>query len=138
MDNGLFIAQSKFILLSNSFLFYSYNIVSNFLLKFSLIAKYSKTEVFHFIRSQGSFNLPPLNLSSIGRSILYPKDFWKYLEFIFNRKLSFHKHIDFFSNMMISIVKYIKILGNSIRDLNPHQKQLLYRSYILPIALYRF
>jgi len=32
----------------------------------------------------------------------------------------------------------MKILGNSIRGLNPYQKWLLYRSCILPIALYRF
>ena len=32
----------------------------------------------------------------------------------------------------------MKILGNSMRDLNPQQKYLLYRSYALPIALYKF
>jgi len=32
----------------------------------------------------------------------------------------------------------MKILGNSNCDINPLQKYLLYRSYILPIALYRF
>ena len=32
----------------------------------------------------------------------------------------------------------MKILGNSVRSLNPHQKQLFYRSCILPIALYGF
>jgi len=32
----------------------------------------------------------------------------------------------------------MKILSNSTRDLNPHQKHPLYRSYALPIALYGF
>jgi len=32
----------------------------------------------------------------------------------------------------------MKILGNSVRGLIPHQKHLLYRSYILLIALYSF
>jgi len=32
----------------------------------------------------------------------------------------------------------MKILGNSMRGLNPQQKQLLYRSCTLPIALYSF
>ena len=30
------------------------------------------------------------------------------------------------------------ILGNSIRNLNPQQKYLIYKSYVLPIALYKF
>ena len=138
VDNGLLIAQSKSILLSNSLLFCSYNIVSNLLLKFGLIVEHSKTEVFYFTRSQSSFNPPPLDLSSIGGPILYPKDFWKYLRFIFNRKLLFHQHINFFSNKAISTVKCMKILGNLVWGLNPHQKCLLYRSCVLPIALYGF
>jgi len=32
----------------------------------------------------------------------------------------------------------MKILGNSVWELNLHQKCLLYRSYVLLIALYRF
>ena len=114
VDDGLLVAQSKSILLSNSLLFYSYNIVSNLLLKFSLIVEYSKTEVFHFTRLQGLFNPPLLDLFSISGSILCSKDSWKYLEFIFNRKLSFHQHINFFSNKAISTVKCMKILGNSV------------------------
>ena len=90
VDNGLLVAQSKSILLSNSFLFCSYNVVSNLLLKFGLIAKHSKTEVFYFTRLQGSFNPPLLDLSSIDEPILCSKNIWKYLGFIFDRKLSFH------------------------------------------------
>ena len=74
VDNGLLVAQSKYLFLSNSFLFCNYNVVSNLLLKFSLIAKHSKTEVFHFTRSQSSFNSPLIDLSSIGGPILYLKD----------------------------------------------------------------
>ena len=51
-----------------------YNMMSNLLSKFSLIVEHLKTEVFHFNRLQGSFNLPLLNLSSIGGPILHPKD----------------------------------------------------------------
>jgi len=90
VNDGLLVAQSKSLLLSNSFLFCSYNVVSNLLLKFSLIAKHSKTEVFHFTRLQGSFNPLLLDLSSISRPILYPKDSWNHLGFIFDRKLLFH------------------------------------------------
>jgi len=114
VDDGLLVAQSKSLSLSNSFFFCSYNIVSNLLSKFGLIVKYSKTEVFYFTRLQGSFNLPLLNISSIRGPILCPKNTWRYLGFIFDRKLLFYQHIDFFSNKAISTVKCMKILGNSV------------------------
>ena len=114
IDNGLFIIQSKFFYLSNSCVFCNYNAISNLLLKFSLIVEHSKTEVFHFNKLQGSFNPPLFDLSSIGSPILHPKNSWKYLSFIFDRKLSFYHHIDFYSNKVISTVKYMKILGNSV------------------------
>ena len=41
-------------------------------------------------------------------------------------------------NKAISMVKCMKLLGNSSRGINPLQKRLLYRSCILPIALYGF
>ena len=138
VDDGILIAQSKSFHISNFCLFCSYNVMLNFLSKFSLIVKYSKTEAFHFTRLQGSFNPPSLNLSSIGGPFLCLKDSWKYLGFIFDRKLSFHYHIDFYFNKVMSTVKCIKILGNSVWGLNPHQKHLLYRSYVLSIALYSF
>ena len=50
----------------------------------------------------------------------------------------FHQHVDFYANKSISTVKCMKIIGNSIQDINPFQKWLLYRSCILPIALYGF
>ena len=120
VDDGLLVAQSKSFSISNSFLFCSYNIVSSLLLRFGLIVEHFRTEVFHFTRLCGSFNPPPLNLSFIGGLTLYPKDTWKYLEFIFDRKLLFHQHIDFYSNKAISTVKCMKILGNLVRDLIPH------------------
>ena len=138
VDDGLLVAQSKSFSISNSLLFCSYNIISFLLSRFDLIVEHSKTEVFYFTRLHGSFNLPPLDLSFIGSPMLYPKDTWKYLRFIFDRKLLFYQHIDFYSNKAISTVKCIKILGNLVRGLIPHQKCLLYRSYILPIALYGF
>jgi len=138
VDNGLLVAQSKSFSTSNFILFCSYNIVSSLLLRFGLIVEHSKTEVFYFTRSHGSFNPSPLDLSSIGSPTLYPKDTWKYLGFIFDRKLSFHQHIDYYSNKAISTVKCMKILGNSVRGLIPYQKRLLYKSYILPITLSGF
>ena len=122
VDDGLIIAQSKSLYLSNSQLFCSYNVVSNLLSKFGLIVEYSKTEVFHFSRLHGSFNPPSLNLSPLGSPILLPKDSWKYLGFIFNRKISFHQHINFYSNKAISNIKYMQILRNSVKFVIPHHK----------------
>ena len=137
MDNGLFISQSNSFDISNSHLFCSYNVLTNLLEKFSLVVKHSKTKIFHFNRSQGTFNLPLLDLSSLGGSILCPNNLWKYLGFIFDRKLTFHQHVDFYTNKSISTVKCMEFLENSNCGINSLQKQLLYRTYILPIALYR-
>ena len=113
IDDGLFIVQNKSFNISNSHLFCSYNILSKLLDSFGLVIKHSKTEIFHFSRSQGVYNPPPLNLLPLDSPILHPKDTWKYLEFIFDQKLSFHKHIDYYTNKAISTVKCIKLLGNS-------------------------
>ena len=99
--------------LLNSFLFHSYNVISSILDKFGLILEHGKTEVFHFSRLQRVFNPPSLDLLEIGSPVLKPKDIWRYLGFIFNRKLLFHQHINFHANKAISTIKYIKVLGNS-------------------------
>ena len=113
VDNGLLIAQNKSFIISNSNLFCSYNILSKLLDSFGLTIKHSKTETFHFSRSQDAFNPPPLDLSILGGPILRLKDSWRYLGFIFNRKLFFHKHIDYCTNKALSTVKCMKLLGNS-------------------------
>ena len=138
IDDGLFISQSKSFYTSNSHLFCSYNVMTKLLKKFGLIVEHSKTEVFHFNKSHGVFNPPPLDLMPIEGTILWPKNTWKYLGFIFDRKLSFHQHVNFYSNKVMSTVKCMKILGNSNWGINLIQKCLLYRTYVLPIALYRF
>ena len=79
-----------------------------------------------------------LFISQRGGNILQPNDTWKYLGFIFNRKLIFHQHVDFYTNKLISTIKCMKIISNSNCGINPSQKHLLYRSCILPIALYSF
>ena len=137
VDDGLIIAQNKSYDISNSQLFCSYNLLSKLLISFGLVIEYSKTEIFHFSRSQ-VFDPPPLDLLSLGGLILRPKDSWKYLGFIFDRKLAFHKHIDHYANKAISTVKCMKLLGNLLRGINPLQKRLLYRCCVLPIALYGF
>ena len=122
----------------NSCLYCSYNILTNLLEKFGLVVKHSKTEIFHFNRSHGTFNPSPLNLSLLEGNILWPNDTWKYLGFIFNKKLIFHQHVNFYTNKSISTVKCMKIIGNSNHSINSSQKHPLYRSCILSIALYSF
>ena len=138
VDDGLFISQSNSIDISNSCFYCSYNILTNLLEKFGLVVKHSKTEVFYFNRSHRVFNPPLLDLSSLGGNVLQPNNTWKYLGFIFNRKLTFHQYVNFYANKALSTVKYMKMLSNSNCGINPLQKCLLYRSYVLPIALYGF
>ena len=138
VDNRLFIAQSKLFSISNLVLFCSYNIASILLKKFRLIIEHTKMEVFYFFRLNGIFDPPPLDLSILGGPILYPRETWKYLSFIFDRKLSFYQHINFYVNKAILMVKCMKILGNSVCSLISYQKQLLSRTFVLPIALYSF
>jgi len=90
VDDGLFISQNKSFNISNSCLFCSYNVMTNLLDKFGLIVEHLKTEVFYFFRLQDLFNPPPFNLLPLGGPILTPKSLWKYLGFIFDRKLTFH------------------------------------------------
>ena len=137
MDDGLFISQNKSFDISNSCLFCSYNVIIKLLNKFGLIVEHFKTKVFHFNRLHGFFNTLPLD-SSIGGSVLTLKSSWKYLGFIFNRKLSFHQHIDFYSNRAMSMVKCMKVFENSLCSIIPTQKYLLYKCYVLFIALYGF
>jgi len=84
VDDGLIISQNKSIVTSNSQLFCSYNVLSKLLDSFGLIVEHSKTDIFHFNRSHGIFNPPPLDLSAIGGPVLRPKNSWKYLGFIFD------------------------------------------------------
>jgi len=70
VDNRLFISQSNSFDISNSHLYYSYNVLTNLLEKFGLVVEYSKTEIFHFNKSHGTFNPPPLDLSPLGGNIL--------------------------------------------------------------------
>ena len=138
VDNGLFIFQSNSFDISNSHLYCRYNILTNLLEKFNLVVKHSKTGNFHFNRSHGIFNLPPLDLSLLGGNILQSNDSWKYLRSIFDRKLTFYQYIDFYVNKLISTVKYIKILSNLNHSINPFQKHLLYKICVLPIMFYGF
>ncbi|KXN91519.1 hypothetical protein AN958_12761 [Leucoagaricus sp. SymC.cos] len=66
------------------------------------------------------------------------KTFWRYLGFYFDCQLNFHEHVQFYSTKAISTVCTMGMLGNSLQDLSPKHKCLLYRLCIVPIATYSF
>jgi len=90
IDDGLLVAQNKSLSISNFLLFCGYQITSSLLDRFGLTLEHGKTEVFYFSRLYGAFKPPPLNLSSIRGPVLHPKNMWKYLRYIFDRKIFFH------------------------------------------------
>jgi len=102
-----------------------------------LVMEHSKSKVFHFTRAYNPPN-PSINLTSVRGPVLHPKPIWRYLGFFFNRKLNFYHHIYHYTTKCLSTLNAMKMLGNSSRGLLPIQKCLLYRTYIVPIALYRF
>ena len=138
VDDGLFISQDKSFNISNSHLFCSYHIISSLLKQFGLVIEHGKIEVFYFSRSYGVFNPLLLDLTTLRGPILHFKITWCYLEFIFDRKLTFQQYINFYANKIILTTKCMKMLRNLLRGLIPTQKHLLYRTCILSIMLYGF
>ena len=74
VNDGIFISQNKSIPHSNANLLCNYNIILSLLTNCSLVVEHGKTDIFHFSRSHGAFNPPPLDLSTLGSSILLPKE----------------------------------------------------------------
>jgi len=111
--------------------------MSKILLDADLVMEHSRTKLFYFMKAQHSPN-PFIDLSSIGGSVISPKPIWQYLGFYFDYRLNFNYHIHFYATKCLFTLSAMKMLENSSRGLLPIQKQLLYRTYILPIALYRF
>ena len=138
VDNGLFISQEKNFKKMNTTLFTCFNMLSSILQNFGLAIKHNKTKVFHFTQATKNADPLPLNLFLLGGPVLRPKHIWQYLGFYFDKKLTFRYYTYFYSNRAIFTVKSIKMLGNSNYSLLHIQKCLLYRTCILPIAIYSF
>jgi len=111
--------------------------MSKILIDAGLIMEHSKTKLFYFTRAYHPPN-PSIDLSSVGGSVISPKSIWQYLGFYFDHRLNFNYHIHFYATKCLSTLNTMKMLGNSSRGLLPIQKRLLYRTCILPIALYGF
>lgn len=104
------------------FLRTNYNVLIKLLNKFGFIIKYLKTEIFYFNRSYKFFNSFSLDFSTIEGSTLCFKNSWKYLRFIFDKKLTFYQHINYYSNKAILIIKCINI--NIIYSITLYSYQL--------------
>ena len=135
VDDELFISQEKSFMKSHANLFSSYNIISFLFNQFGLIIEHSKSKVFYFSKATKNFDLPSLDLELLGSLLLRPKDTWRYFGFMFDRKLSFYQYVHYYSNKALSTIKRMRMLGNSIGGLLFVYKCLLYRMYIMPIAL---
>ena len=137
VNDGLLISQEKSYTLSSSFLLCSYNIMSKILLDAGLIIEHSKTKLFYFTRARHPPN-PSIDLSSVEGPVISPKPIWCYLGFFFDCKLNFHYYTHYYVTKCLSTLSTMKMLGNSSQGLLPIRKRLLYRTCVLPIALYGF
>ena len=137
VDDGLLISQEKSYELSSAFFLSSYNMISKIFSDAGLIMEHSKSEVFHFTRACNPSN-PSIDLTSVGGPILHPKPIWRCLGFFFDRKLNFHHHVHHYATKCLSTLNTMKMLDNLSRGLLLTQKHLLYRTCIVPIALYDF
>jgi len=137
VDDGLLISQEKSYELSSAFLLSSYNMISKIFSDAGLVMEHSKSEVFHFTRAYNPPD-PSIDLTLVGGPILHPKPIWRYLGFFFDRKLNFHHYVHHYATKSLSTLSAMKMLGNLSRGLLPTQKCLLYRTCIIPIALYGF
>ena len=138
VDDSFSISQEKSYKKSNVNLYCIYDIILSLFNQFGLAIKHDKSEVFHFSRLIKNTNSPLLDLRSMGGVVLKPKDTWQYLGFFFDKKYSLQHHIHYYTNKALSTIKDMKMLSNLIREHSPIHKCLLYRTCILPIALYSF
>ena len=110
--------QGKSFKKTKTFLFCSYNIILFLLKQFGLVIKHKKSKIFHFSKSHRIFNLSFLNLSLLRGPILCSKNIWRYLDFIFNRKLFFWQYINFYLNLNSVLSKRHTLVLSNTRKLN--------------------
>jgi hypothetical protein len=140
VDDGTLIVQTKSWDSNLCILREAYGIMFDLLTEFGLVLKHNKSELFHFSRKPGDDN-PSLNLGYqpyTEGNPLKPKAFWRYLGFYFDCKLSFKEHVRYYSTKALTMVQAMGILGNSNRGLLPVQKRLLYKTCVLPVAIYGY
>ena len=136
VDDGTIIIQSPLVEGNLTKLKRAYKSVFELTSAMGLKLKHNKLEAFHFSRSGGPN--PPVDLGYApftGDTLLVSKKYWRYLEFFFDRALTFKHHISQYVRKALSTMRSLPALGNSVRGLKPDHKRL-YRSCILPIVTY--
>jgi len=138
VDDGTIIVQSKTWEENLVKLKSAYTTVFQLTAALGLVLEHEKSEAFHFSRKHEDLN-PPVDLGyapHTGNTPLVPNKVWRYLGIFFDRKLLFKEHSKRYACKALSATRAMLFLGNSARGLKPKHKRLLYRSCIMPIALY--
>ncbi|KAJ3519912.1 hypothetical protein NMY22_g12985 [Coprinellus aureogranulatus] len=104
-----------------------------------LVLEHDKSEAFHFTRACTGTDRP-IDLGfapHTGTTPLRPKEFWRYLGFYLNQRLTFAEHIRYYSTKALTTVMAMRMLGNSTHRLSPKNKHILYHASVVLIATYR-
>jgi len=116
----------------------AYATVFQLMATLGLVLEHDKLEAFHFSRKHEDLN-PLVDLGYApytGNTPLVPSKIWRYLGIFFDQKLLFKEHSKRYACKAHSAMRSMLSLGNSAHGLKPKHKRLLYRSCVMPIALY--
>jgi hypothetical protein len=138
VDNGTIIVQSDTWDKNLVKLKSAYKIVFELTQSMGLVLEHNKSEGFHFSwkHSDSNPDIDPGYAPYTGTTPLHPGTTWRYLEFFFDRALTFWEHVKRYTNKALTTVRAMLALGNSVHGLRPKHKQMLYRACVLPIATY--
>jgi hypothetical protein len=107
VDDGTIITQSKSFSSNLELLKKAYWVVDDLLRSFGLVLEHDKSEIFHFTRAHHDLLL---SLALDASTRLVPKTFWCYLDFFFDRSLSFREHVHYYSTKAFSTVLAMRML----------------------------
>jgi len=89
IDDGFLISQENIFENQLQIFFVIIVLFYSFFRQFRLVIEHNKSEVFYFSRTTKNLNPLPLDLRLLKGMALRLKDTWQYLEFFFDKKLSF-------------------------------------------------
>jgi len=116
----------------------AYGVIYCLLMALGLVLEHDKSEVYHFSWVRGESH-PPIDLGFAPYTRdtpLGPKLYWHYLGSYFDHTLSFREHIQYYSTKAMMTVRALGMLGNSSRGVSVVHKYLLYRTCVVPMAMY--
>ena len=92
----------------------AYKVMTEVATSAGLVMEHSKTELFHFARTNKMPNLDlvvdsaPYNTAE---SPLRPKEVWRYLGIFFDRRLNFKEHVRFYTTKAYTTINAMRMLG---------------------------